>query len=171
MGKDDKTPYEIKECLRTLYQGKEFIASAHIDKVIVHKNKRKLYGYKSDKVVVESKISLGKNGDKGHKIKSGDYKTPEGHYRLTRKKCDKRLFRSLLITYPDKVDSARARKLGVNPGGYITIHGQPKWNADGRGDSYTLKNDWTEGCIAVPNKVMEKLWAGIKSGTPITIYP
>jgi len=54
-----------------------------------------------------------------------------------------------MISYPNEADKARARVRGVNPGGYITIHGQPKWNADGRGDEYTLSRDWTEGCVAV----------------------
>ena len=29
-----------------------------------------------------------------------------------------------MISYPNEADRARARARGVNPGGYITIHGQ-----------------------------------------------
>jgi murein L,D-transpeptidase YafK len=74
-----------------------------------------------------------------------------------------------MISYPNSADRKRARRKGVSPGGYITIHGQPKWNADGRGDSYTLAHDWTEGCMAVPNKAMDALWAAVHNGVKINI--
>ncbi len=75
-----------------------------------------------------------------------------------------------MISYPNAKDKARARKNGVNPGGYITIHGQPKWNADGRGDNYTLSRDWTEGCVAVPNADMDTLWQAVANGVKIDIH-
>ncbi len=52
----------------------------------------------------------------------------------------------------------------------MTIHGQPKWNADGRGDMYTLQHDWTEGCIAVPNKAIDFLWSAVALGVKIEIH-
>ncbi|MCF6206283.1 MAG: L,D-transpeptidase family protein [Sulfurovum sp.] len=170
-GKADNTPYETRECLRELSRGAEIRQDMLIDKIVAYKSKRKIEGYRNGKKVFESRMSLGKNGDKGNKIKAGDYRTPEGSYTIVRKKCDPRLYRSLMISYPNTQDIARAKARGVNPGGYITIHGQPKWNADGRGDAYTLAHDWTEGCMAVPNKKMAQLWAGVRNGTPITIHP
>ncbi len=170
-GKADKTPYETRQCLNELARGAEIRQDQLIDRIEAYKSQRKIVGYRNGKVVFESKMSLGKNGDKGNKLQAGDYRTPEGNYRIVRKKCDPRLYRSLMISYPNKDDIARARARGVKPGGYITIHGQPKWNADGRGDSYTLAHDWTEGCMAVPNKKMAQLWAGVKNGVPITIHP
>jgi murein L,D-transpeptidase YafK len=151
--------------------GKEIKEDAVIDRLEAYKSERMLYGYRDGKKVFESRMSLGKNGDKGPKIQKGDYRTPEGTYKIIRKKCDPRLYRNLLISYPNEEDKARAKKLGVDPGGYITIHGQPKWNADGHGDAYTLAHDWTEGCMAVPNKKMKQLWEGVRNGTPITIHP
>ncbi len=170
-GKVDKTPYNIKQCLYELAHGSEIRNDQLIDRLEAFKRQRKIVGYRNGKVVFESKMSLGKNGDKGNKLQAGDYRTPEGNYRIVRKKCDPRLYRSLMISYPNQSDIARARARGVKPGGYITIHGQPKWNADGHGDSYTLAHDWTEGCMAVPNKKMAQLWAGVKNGVPITIHP
>ena len=168
-GKVDKTPYATKECLKQLAVGAEIDHSNKIDKIVVYKAERKMYAYKNGKVVEEFRISLGKNS-KGHKIKVGDYKTPEGSYSIVRKKCDSRLYRSLMISYPSEADKAAARKRGVNPGGYITIHGQPKWNADGRGDNFTLSRDWTEGCMAVPNLAMDKLWKAVEKGVKIEIH-
>ncbi len=168
-GKLDKTPYETKECISELSKGAEIDHKGKIDKIVVYKKKRIMYAYKNGKVVEEFRISLGKNGDKGNKIKAGDYRTPEGSYSIVRKKCDARLYRSLMISYPSEADKARARAKGVDVGGYITIHGQPKWNADGRGDKYTLSCDWTEGCMAVPNLAMDKLWRAVEKGVKIEI--
>ena len=168
-GKMDNTPYATKECLKELSLGKE-LKGPPIDKIVVYKKKRKLYTYAKGKLINEFCISLGKNGDKGNKIKAGDYRTPEGSYTIVRKKCDNRLYRSLMISYPNAEDIERAKKNGVRPGGYITIHGQPKWNADGRGDAYTLSRDWTEGCMAVPNKTMDTLWRAVKNGVKIDIH-
>ncbi|MDM5263685.1 L,D-transpeptidase family protein [Sulfurovum sp. XTW-4] len=171
-GKVDNTPYATKECLKELASGAEIDHKNKIDKIVVYKKKRVLYAYKDGKVVETFRISLGANGgaDAGNKVKAGDYRTPEGTYSIVRKKCDARLYRSLMISYPSEADKARARKRGLNPGGYITIHGQPKWNADGRGDEYTLSRDWTEGCMAVPNFAMDKLWAAVEKGVEIEIH-
>lgn len=170
-GKADKTPYATKECINQLSRGAEIDHRNKIDKIVVYKSKRKMYAYKNGKVVDEFRISLGAKGgaNGGNKVKAGDYRTPEGSYSIVRKKCDSRLYKSLMISYPSEADKVRARARGFSPGGYITIHGQPKWNADGRGDSYTLSRDWTEGCMAVPNRAMDRLWAAVEKGVPITI--
>jgi len=170
-GKIDTSPYPIKECISEMSKGLEYKGTP-IAKIEVFKKKRRMITYdaKGNKLH-EFRISLGKNADKGNKIRAGDYRTPEGSYKIVRKKCDDRLYKSLMISYPNSADKARARRNGVNPGGYITIHGQPKWNADGRGDSYTLSHDWTEGCMAVPNKAMDTLWAAVHNGVKINIYP
>ncbi|MEA1953561.1 MAG: L,D-transpeptidase family protein [Campylobacterota bacterium] len=170
-GKVDKTPYATKSCINELSRGAEIDHTNKIDKLVVYKAKRKMYAYKNGKQVEEFRISLGANGgaNGGDKVKVGDYRTPEGSYSIVRKKCDSRLYKSLMISYPSEADKAKARKRGVNPGGYITIHGQPKWNADGRGDAFTLSRDWTEGCIAVPNLTMDRLWSAIQKGVKVEI--
>lgn len=166
----DKTAYNIKECQKQLLSGKDVVSAMKIDKIVVYKSKKIMHIYKQDKIVQKYKISLGKNGLKGHKLSQGDYKTPEGNYKIVSKKCDPRLYRSLLISYPDSQDVARAKSKGLNPGGYVTIHGQPKWNASGIGDKYTLQHDWTEGCIAVPNKAIDFLWMAVAVGVRIEIH-
>ncbi len=170
-GKVDNTPYATKECRKSLSRGAEIDHTSKIDKIVVYKKKRKLYTYRKGKKIDEFRISLGKNGDKGNKIQAGDYRTPEGSYCIVRKKCDDRLYKSLMISYPNSADKARAAKHGVKPGGYITIHGQPKWNADGRGNNYTLSHDWTEGCMAVTNVAIDSLWRAVQNGTKIVINP
>jgi len=170
-GTNDKTPYATKECIKELSRGSEIVASEQIDKIVVYKKKRTLTTYRNGKEVDTFRMSLGAKGgaNGGNKVKAGDYRTPEGSYKIVRKKCDNRLYKSLMISYPNTNDISRARTSGVNPGGYITIHGQPKWNADGRGDSYTLSRDWTEGCMAVPNRAMDTLWRAVENGVKIEI--
>lgn len=171
-GKVDNTTYATKECMKELARGAELDPQNKIDKIVVYKKKRVLYAYKNGKIVETFRISLGANGgaEAGNKVEAGDYRTPEGSYSIVRKKCDSRLYRSLMISYPSEEDKARAKARGVNPGGYITIHGQPKWNADGRGDEYTLSRDWTEGCMAVRNIAMDKLWSTVEEGVKIEIH-
>jgi len=67
------------------------------------------------------------------------------------------------------VDTARARRLGVDPGGDIMIHGLP-----GGWDAETLSHpslDWTQGCIAVTNREIDEIWRLVQDGTPIEIRP
>jgi murein L,D-transpeptidase YafK len=170
-GKADHSPYAVGECRQELSRGAELDHTQLADKIVVYKKKRELSMYRKGKLLYACKISLGKNGDKGNKIRAGDYRTPEGSYTIVRKKCDPRLYRSLMISYPNEADKARAKAHGAKPGGYITIHGQPKWNADGHADRYTLAHDWTEGCMAVPNKAMATLWRSVKNGVKIDIHP
>jgi murein L,D-transpeptidase YafK len=172
-GKITHGSYETKECIKSLSIGSEIISSEIVDKIVVYKKERKLYTYRNGKRMGEYHISLGAHGgaNAGNKVKAGDYRTPEGDYTIVRKKCDGRLYRSLMISYPNQKDKERAASQGVKPGGYITIHGQPKWNADGHGDAYTLAHDWTEGCMAVPNKTMAQLWKVVQNGASITINP
>ena len=64
---------------------------------------------------------------------------------------------------PTRIDLARARAMGVQPGGDIFIHGGPRRAADRR------KKDWTAGCIAVSDAEIEEIWSMVPTGIPITI--
>ena len=70
------------------------------------------------------------------------------------------------ISYPNAQDRANARKLGINPGDGIEIHGMPK--------SVYMQNrlqgkSWTAGCIALSNDDMAKVYAKVANGTPVRI--
>jgi len=145
------------------------MSSVIADKVVVDKSDRKMYLYKNGSQIDSMSVSLGANDSKGRKVKRGDKRTPIGTYTILNKRCHSVKYMAMTISYPNAADRARAAKAGVNPGSLITIHGQPHWNADGHGDSYTLSKDWTEGCIALTNSGMRKLWSMIRTGTPITL--
>src|SRR5688500_13279521 len=53
------------------------------DRVVVYKGARKMLLMSGESILRTYKISLGLNPI-GHKERSGDFRTPEGRYRLTR---------------------------------------------------------------------------------------
>ena len=138
------------------------------DRVLVRKGERKLYLLRGEDVLRTYKVALGARPD-GHKQFEGDYRTPEGKYRLTRRNPNSEYFLSIQIDYPNDQDLARARRQGLKPGGAIMIHGQP--NTPRKSRDYYTNVDWTEGCIAVANSDMVEIWLMTPPDTPIEIQP
>lgn len=161
--------YSLDACKKELLEAEDYEGNdAGIDLIIVEKKERTMYLYKDNKIQSMIPVSLGKNPT-GPKEQKGDNKTPEGTFWISRKLCSPKYYRSLCISYPREEDKRRAAKKGVNPGGNIAIHAQPTWNADGKGDRYTLAHNWTEGCIAITNDAMRQLWYAVREGVPIVI--
>jgi len=160
--------YKTQECRQEMAIGDDIIAEGRVDEIIIYKSQRKMDLYRNGIVVDTLSVSLGRNPE-GHKEKRGDYRTPEGQYWIKRKLCSQKYYRSLCISYPREEDVKKANAKGVNPGGDITIHAQPTWNASGVGDTYTFSKDWTQGCIAVSNRDMQRLWYAVREGVSITI--
>jgi murein L,D-transpeptidase YafK len=147
----------------------ELIKQSPASKIVVVKSKRVMVLFdEQGNVLSRHRISLGKN-NVGTKLKQGDYKTPEGTYKVIDKRPDKVYYKEILISYPNQEDRERSKSLGFSTGGGITIHAQPNWNWDGHGNDYTLEHDWTEGCMAVTNQGMDTIWDMIALGTPIEI--
>ena len=138
------------------------------DRVVVKKSERKLYLMKDNQVLKSADIALGLLPD-GHKTKEGDFRTPEGIYRLVERNPNSDFFLSIKISYPNSVDQRIADARGISPGGQIMIHGLP--NNASRSDQYYGKTDWTDGCIAVSNSDMVDIWLMTKPDTPIQILP
>lgn len=140
------------------YQG------AEVTGVVIQKEKRVMHLMHHDKPLKEYNIALG-FAPEGQKVRQGDGKTPEGHYFINRRNPDSRFHLSLGISYPDASAWRLAREAGDNPGGDIFIHGR------GRGYEPDRGSDWTAGCIAVTDSEIEEIYAMVKNGTPISIYP
>jgi murein L,D-transpeptidase YafK len=138
------------------------------DRVIVDKSDRKLLLLRAGEVLRSYKVSLGLRPE-GHKQFEGDFRTPEGAYRLTRRNPNSEYFLSIQVDYPNDNDIARARRQGLKPGGAIMIHGQP--NTPRKPRDYYTNVDWTEGCIAVSNSDMVEIWLMTPPDTPIEIQP
>lgn len=135
-----------------------------VTRVLVYKESRVMYLMHHETALASYPINLG-FAPVGHKERRNDGKTPEGSYTINRKNPDSVYHLSLGISYPDDNDREVAREAGDDPGGDIFIHGGPVERRD-RG-----KPDWTAGCIAVTNKQIEDIYAMVKIGTPIDIYP
>jgi len=138
------------------------------DKVVVEKGQRRLYLLRQEQVIAEYPVKLGLNpyGPKQHE---GDFRTPEGSYRLVRRNPRSDFFLSIQVSYPSEQDLRRARSNGARPGGLIMIHGEP--NVPRKPTDYYAKNDWTDGCIAVSNADMVDIWLRTQAGIPIEIRP
>ncbi|MCB8964755.1 MAG: L,D-transpeptidase [Bacteroidales bacterium] len=135
--------------------------------IIVDKFARKLYIYQSGIKKHEFDTEFGKNW-MGRKRLKGDKATPEGIY-LVKSKIPARktkYFRALLLNYPNHEDVERFNRdksAGILPmnahiGNLIEIHGN-----GGKG------TDWTDGCVALHDSDMAKVYNLIAVGTPVVI--
>lgn len=133
-----------------------------VTRVLVYKEKRRMYLLHHDQVLRSFDFELG-FAPTGDKAARGDGRTPEGEYMIDRRNPDSSFHLSIGINYPNERDIEVARALNLDPGGDIFIHGTPR--------KFRAKNDWTWGCIAVTNDEMEDIYAMVRDGTPISIYP
>jgi hypothetical protein len=135
--------------------------------IVISKADRLLTLYRNGRSVVSYPVELGYNGIL-EKRYQGDGATPEGYYRVIRKRDrgQTKFYRALLLDYPNSEDRRRFRKArvaGVIPvsalvGGEIEIHG-----GDDRAVSQTL------GCIMLENRQIDALFEAADEGTPVTI--
>lgn len=151
-----------------LFVGQVVWAEPAVTLVRIMKSDNKLQLLAGETLVREFHVVFGAN-PKGHKMQEGDERTPEGSYTLDYKKPDSAFYRAIHISYPNAKDIALAKSRGVKPGGDIMIHGQK--NGLGWLSFISQRFNWTNGCVALPNKDMDIVWALVKEGTPIEILP
>jgi len=131
--------------------------------IIVSKIDQELIVYKKGNKIGDYDIGLGRNGLKD-KLYAGDGATPEGRYYIVKKNAGSRYYKALLFDYPNKEDRmrfAQAKKKGLIPartniGSLVEIHGG---GSDGM----------TRGCVSLENSDIDKLFAIVNEGTPVTI--
>lgn len=119
---------------------------------------------------------------KGHKKQEGDGRTPEGEYYVCTRNAASSYYKSLGVSYPGKQDADKGYEAGLITASErdtikqaISDRACPPWNT-ALGGAIMIHgggsgNDWTAGCIAVENEVMDILWECCKNGTKILIYP
>ncbi len=121
------------------------------------------------------------------KIAQGDSRTPEGNYYVCVRNANSRFYLSLGLSYPNKEDAARGYENGVITrrqknaiDAAIDAGEQPPWNTGLGGeimihgcseDGIGAEFDWTAGCIAVDDAVMDILWRYCGIGTEVQINP
>ncbi len=133
-----------------------------VTRVVVFKHTRRLYLMHEQTPLKVYRFRLG-FAPEGHKQVEGDGRTPEGEYLIDRRNPNSDFHLSIGISYPNARDVEVARRLGRPPGGDIFIHGTPR--------PFIGQGDWTWGCIAVSNDEIEEIYAMVRDGTPIAIYP
>jgi murein L,D-transpeptidase YafK len=138
------------------------------DRIVVDKSSRKMELYREGQMIASYRVSLGLVPE-GHKQREGDFRTPEGSYRLTRRNAQSDFFLAVQVSYPESTDIALARRNGWSPGGLIMVHGLP--NVPKYPRERYLNTDWTDGCIALSNEDMLDFWLLTGQGTPIEIRP
>jgi murein L,D-transpeptidase YafK len=138
--------------------------------VVVRKAERKLQLIQGGEIVREYRVALG-DQPRGHKMREGDERTPEGDYVLDWRNPNSSYYKSIHVSYPNSRDIQLARFMGVAPGGMIMIHGQPNYIHSAKIKAEYRVRDWTNGCIAVQNHEMDEIWRAVHDGTPIKILP
>lgn len=135
--------------------------------IVVSKADRVLTLYRNGQKVISYPVRLGFNGIR-EKRYQGDGATPEGRYRISRKRGQgqTQFYRALVLDYPNEEDRRRyrlERKTGQISasraiGGQIEIHG--------------VENELmaqTLGCVMLDNPQMVLLFDRVDKGTPVTI--
>jgi hypothetical protein len=135
--------------------------------IVISKADRVLSLYKNGRKVLAYPIRLGSRGIRA-KQHYGDGATPEGEYRIHRKRGSGQTpyFRALLLDYPNADDRRRfqeAQKAGLIPRsqpmpGLIQLHG----TAQGI-------TDQPFGSVLLDNPHIAKLFDQVSVGTPVTI--
>jgi murein L,D-transpeptidase YafK len=143
------------------------VTSIQADRIVVVKSTHTMTLYADGKVLKVYHVSLGSGASGNAKQKQGDHETPEGRYTINGRNAHSSCHVALHISYPNAADRERARKLGVDPGGDVMIHGMPPGYESIRAGQIVA--DWTYGCIALTNPEMDEVWKLVPTGTPIEI--
>lgn len=147
--------------------------------IIVKKSERILELWDGDKLFDSYFIGLGWEPD-GDKKREGDGRTPEGSYYVCIRNSNSRFYLSLGVSYPNSEDAKEALDDGtIDRNTYDQIVSAidekscPPWNTALGGEimihGMGSNSDWTAGCIAVNNDVMDILWKYCPLKTPIII--
>jgi lipoprotein-anchoring transpeptidase ErfK/SrfK len=166
-----------------------YVPAAAVSNVWLHVSKadRRLSVYRGPRLVDVHEIDVGYNTfadkkRKGSPERRDHWRTPEGTFYVVDKKPQSSFYKALVLNYPTVADAergldqglisqhqyeaiVRAQKqrrmppMGTELGGWIEIHG------DGTGGA----TNWTQGCVAVRNPVMNELWVDVEVGTPVLI--
>jgi murein L,D-transpeptidase YafK len=143
------------------------VKAIQADHIVVVKSAHTMTLYADGKGLKVYHVSLGSGASGNAKQQQGDHETPEGTYTINGRNAHSSCHLALHISYPNAADRERARKLGVDPGGDVMIHGLPPgydWIKAG-----TQLADWTYGCIGLTNAEMDEVWRLVPNGTPIEI--
>ncbi len=175
--------------IRTQDGAQGYVETAALSNVWIRVSKRRksLYLYRGMDLIMQVPADFGYNAvaDKerqGSRANPDHWRTPDGTFFVVRKNPYSKFYKAFVLNYPTAEDARRGLKQGLiskrqhdtivqadenftSPpmstalGGMIEIHG------DGTG----VSNNWTQGCVAVHNIHIDKLWTWVEVGTPVII--
>jgi murein L,D-transpeptidase YafK len=164
----------------------------------IHKGKGELILTCAGKVRHRALVSFGGNPI-GHKLKSGDQRTPEGRYKVCKKYRSGRYYKFISVNYPGPQDAraglkrraitrkqlaailaahrkGRCPPFATRLGGAIGVHGfkgnnlgVKLFNRLSRLARLYRVTGLSDGCIVASNDDMDRIWPLIRRGTPIYI--
>ena len=149
--------------------------------LIIYKADRRLEVWAGELLLAVYPVGLGW-APEGHKQLEGDGKTPEGVYYISMKNPNSDYYKSMWVSYPNIEDAQTGYKAGMITQGElqditaaIEAGQRPKWTTS-LGGAIALHGggsgrDWTAGCIALENEVIDMVWAVCSPGIPVTILP
>jgi len=143
-------------------------ADVRADSLLVVKSRHELVVFAHGMVAKRYAVALGRGGA-GDKVREGDGKVPEGRFTIDEHVARSAFHRALHVSYPDSAHAARARAMGVPPGGHIMVHGLKNGLGIVGGLHRTM--DWTAGCVALTDPEIEELFRAVPDGTPIVLAP
>ncbi len=175
--------------VRTLDGANGVVRAAYLSNVWIRisKTEQTMFVYQGGKLMARIPTDLGYNffADKERRGNAGDpdhWRTPEGQFSVVSKNPHSQYHKAFVLNYPNAEDAKRGLQdsiitqaeydaivqaernvsmpiMTTELGGYIEIHG------DGTGK----RSNWTQGCIAIDNTELDKLWDLIVVGTPVLI--
>lgn len=140
--------------------------------------------FRHNGTVQDYRVVLGQQ-PRSHKEHRGDGRTPVGRYYISDKNPGSRFHRFLGISYPNIDDAERAYQQqvigveqwadiylanlrGESPPSYTPLGGRV--GIHGLGGRPDVPIDWTEGCVAVPDRDIEFIFERAPLGTPVIIH-
>lgn len=137
-------------------------------RIVIEKKQRLLRLMDGETELLRCRVALGRE-PLGHKQREGDGRTPEGSYTLCLVKEQGKWGRSLGLSYPNAADAAAALadgRIDENTCRAILTRLQagqrPPWGTPLGGEIYIheggSKEDWTQGCIALDEADMDRLF-------------
>jgi murein L,D-transpeptidase YafK len=155
----------------------------------VSKRTQTLDLYHGARLAMRVPIDLGQNvfTDKerrGNLENPDHWRTPTGVFFIANKNARSQYYKALVLNYPNAEDAERGLQqryisrsqydailkaeteirmppMNTPLGGWIEIHG------DGTG----ARSNWTQGCIAVKNDQLDRIWQQVHIGTPVLVEP
>lgn len=137
--------------------------------VIINKANRWLTVQHGEETLLRCTVALGRCPE-GHKRIQGDGRTPEGRYTICIEKAQGKYGRSLGLSYPNAEDARAALTDGRIDNATceailrrLEAGERPPWGTVLGGEIYLhgggTHSDWTQGCIALEDGDMERLYA------------